>query len=76
MNTDRAQLHHLVDALDADRVGEAKAVLQALTPEQVPTQPRRRLSLSGAYRSGRSDTACRSRELLRGEFGNVGPHGR
>jgi hypothetical protein len=42
----------------------------------VPTQPRRRLSLSGAYRSGRSDTACRSRELLRGEFGNVGPHGR
>jgi Spy/CpxP family protein refolding chaperone len=52
MSTDRAELHRLVDELDEERVTEARAALQALTPEQVPAQPRRRLSLSGAYRSG------------------------
>jgi hypothetical protein len=76
MRTDRAELHRLVDELDEGRVVEARAALQALTAEQVPAQPRRRLSLSGAYRSGCSDTASRAREILREELGGAEPHGR
>jgi hypothetical protein len=76
VSTDRAELHRLVDELAEDRVGEARAVLQALSLGQVPAQPRRRLSLSGAYRSGHSDTASRAREILREEIGGLDPHGR
>jgi hypothetical protein len=76
VSIDRAELHRLVDELHEDRGGEARAVLQALTPEQVPAQPRRRLSLSGAYRSGHSDTASQAREILQEELGGLDPHGR
>ena len=77
MSGDRGDLHRLVDQLDEELLADAAALLRALQPTAaIPTQPRRRLSISGAYASGHSDTATRSAEVLREGLGRWDPHGR
>jgi hypothetical protein len=77
MGSDRSDLHRLVDELDEQLLHDAAAWLRTLTPATgVPRQPRRRLPISGAYDSGRSDTATRSREILQQELGGRDPHNR
>ncbi len=74
---DRGDLHRLVDELDEQLLADAVALLRALQPATVvPTQPRRRLSMSGAYASAQRDTATRSAEILRDGLGQRDPHGR
>jgi hypothetical protein len=70
----RDELHRLVDELDEQQLPDATALLRALKPGDVPRQPRRRLSLTGAYDSGRTDVATRSAEILRDELGCRDPH--
>lgn len=77
MGSDRSDLHRLVDELDEQVLNDAAALLRTLTPAtDVPRQPRRRLPMSGAYDSGRSDTATRSAEILRQGLGGRNPHDR
>jgi hypothetical protein len=77
MGSDRSDLHRLVDELDEQLLNDAAAWLRTLKPAtEVPRQPRRRLPMSGAYDSGRSDTATRSREILQHELGGRDPHNR
>jgi hypothetical protein len=71
----RDELHRLVDELDEQQLPDATAFLRTLKPDDVPRQPRRRLSLTGAYDSGRTDVATRSAEILRDELGHRDPHG-
>ncbi|MGH3912857.1 MAG: hypothetical protein ACRDTC_05530 [Pseudonocardiaceae bacterium] len=75
MSGDRSDLHRLVDELDEQLLADAAALLRTLQPTPVvPTQPRRRLSMSGAYASGHRDTASRSAEMLREGLGRQDPH--
>jgi hypothetical protein len=77
MSSNRGDLHRLVDELDEQLLNDAAALLRALQPgTEVPRQPRRRLPMSGAYDSGRSDTATRSAEILRQGLGSRDPHSR
>ncbi|MCA1677415.1 MAG: hypothetical protein LC799_36310 [Actinobacteria bacterium] len=77
MSGNRGELHRLVDELDEQLLADAAALLRTLQPATVvPPQPRRRLSMSGAYDSGQSDTATRSAEILRAGLGCRDPHGR
>jgi hypothetical protein len=77
MGSDRSDLHRLVDERDEQLLNDAAAWLRTLKPAtDVPRQPRRRLPMSGAYDSGRSDTATRSREILLQELGGRDPHHR
>jgi hypothetical protein len=77
MSGDRGDLHRLVDELDEQLLADAAALLRTLQPAPVvPAQPRRRLSMSGAYASGHRDTATRSAEILREGLGGRDPHGR
>ncbi|MGH3992686.1 MAG: hypothetical protein ACRDSN_09530 [Pseudonocardiaceae bacterium] len=70
----RDELHRLVDELDEQQLPDATALLRTLKPGDVPRPPRRRLSLTGAYDSGRTDVATRSAEILRDELGRRDPH--
>lgn len=77
MGSNRSDLHRLVDELDEQLLNDAAALLRTLKPTtDVPRQPRRRLLMSGAYDSGRSDTATRSAEILRQGLGGQDPHNR
>ncbi len=77
MSGKRGELHRLVDELDEQLLADAAALLRTLQPTTVvPAQPRRRLSMSGAYATGQSDPASRSAELLREGLGRRDPHGR
>lgn len=77
MGSNRSELHRLVDELDEQLLNDAAALLRTLKPAtDVPRQPRRRLQMSGAYDSGRSDTAIRSAEILRQGLGGRDPHNR
>ncbi|MDQ3886680.1 MAG: hypothetical protein M3308_06665 [Actinomycetota bacterium] len=77
MSGDRGDLHRLVDELDEQLLVDAAALLRTLKPAPVvPSQPRWRLSMSGAYDSGRSDTATQSAEILREGLGGRDPYGR
>jgi hypothetical protein len=77
MSGNRGELHRLVDELDEQLLADAAALLRTLKPATVvPPQPRRRLSMSGAYESGHRDTATRSAELLCEGLGQRDPHGR
>jgi hypothetical protein len=70
-------LHRLVDELDEQLLNDAAALLRTLKPATaIPRQARRRLPMSGAYDSGRSDTATRSAEILRQGLGGQDPHNR
>lgn len=81
----RTDLHRLVDELDEQQLPDAAALLRTLKPTPTPDFPEprtarkaerwRRLSMSGAYDSGRSDTATRSTEILRDGLGGQDPHG-
>lgn len=66
----RDELHRLVDELDEQQLPDATALLRTLKPGGLP----RRLSLTGAYDSGRTDVATRSAEILRDELGRRDPH--
>lgn len=75
MGSDLSDLHHLIDELDEQLLNDAAALLRTLKPTiDLPRQPRRRLPMSGAYDSGRSDTATRSAEILRQGLGGRNPH--
>jgi hypothetical protein len=77
MSGDRGDLHRLIDELDEQLLADAAALLRTLQPAVVvPAQPRRRLSMSGAYASGQRDTTTRSTEILRNGLGRRDPHGR
>lgn len=77
MSGNRGDLHRLVDELDEQLLADAAALLRALQPTlTVPIQPRRRLSMSGAYASGHRDTVTRAVEILREGLGQQDPHGR
>jgi hypothetical protein len=77
MGSDRGDLHRVMDELDEQLLNDAVALLCTLKPvTDVPRQPRRRLSMSGAYHSGRSDMATRSAEMLRQRLGGRDPHNR
>lgn len=66
----RGDLHRLVDELDEQLLADAAALLRALEPTlTVPIQPRRRMSMSGAYASRHCDTATRAAEILREGLG-------
>lgn len=70
----RDELHRLVDALNEQQLPDAAALLRTLKPDDVPRQPRRRLSIIGSYDSGQTDVAIRSAEILRDELGRRDPH--
>ena len=77
MSGNRGELHRMVDELDEQLLADAPALLRTLKPATVvPPQPRRRLSMSGAYDSGHRDTATRSAQILREGLGQRDPHGR
>lgn len=77
MGSNRSDLHRLVDELDEQLLNDAAALRRTLKPTaDVPRQPRRRLPMSGAYDSSRSDTATRSAEILRQGLGGRDPHHR
>jgi hypothetical protein len=67
MGVNRVGVNRTVGWLQALRnVGRRSDKQTVLKPTtDVPRQPRRRLPMSGAYDSGRSDTAARSAEILR-----------
>ena len=77
VGSDRSDLHRLVDELDEQLINDAVELLRTLQPATgLPRQKQRRLSMSGAYDSGRSDTATRSAEILRRGLGGQDPHNR
>lgn len=74
-SSDRSNLRRLVDEIDEQLLNDAAALRRTLKPTaDVPRQPRRRLPMSGAYDSGRSDTATRSAEILQQGLGGQDPH--
>jgi len=77
MGSERSDLHRLVDELDEQLLNDAAPLLRTLKPAtDIPRQARRRLPMSGAYDSGRSDAATRSAEILRQGLGGRDPHDR
>lgn len=77
MDSNRSDLHRLVDELDEQLLNDAAVLLRTLKPTpDVPRQPQRRLPMSGAYDSGSSDTATRSAEILRQGLSGRDPHHR
>lgn len=76
VSANRSELHRLVDELDEQYLADAAALLRTLKPTTVvPPQPRRRVSMSGAYDSGHRDTATRPAEILRAGLSRRDPHG-
>ncbi len=67
MTATREELHHLVDAVDEDKVSDAAALLRDLTgPSQQSAN--RPLSFVGALTGGPADLAERHKEYLHEQF--------
>jgi hypothetical protein len=81
VNAAHDDLHGLVDRLTPDQVDTVRAIVREFVAD-APGRPdnakdgvtanaagRRRLSFAGLLRSGKSDLAARSEEILSGELG-------
>lgn len=66
MSITREDLHHLVDAVDDDKVSDAAALLRGLTGN--PTSSEGGLSFVGSLTGGPEDLAERHKEYLHEHF--------
>jgi hypothetical protein len=68
MTATREELHHLVDAVDEDKVPDAAALLRDLTGQQAQQSGKHPPSFLGALTGGPADLGERHQDYLHEQF--------